>query len=162
MKLIIADLNPNVVSTWSEILHGLPEISFVNIDFKTLVSHLGIDAILIRGLFAHERYGGRPEIDKSSIISTNGEVGMPPWVVTTPAFSQAEKPAPEDYDYTEFNKVFESIEQFNDECDQKQNIKTLAFEISFLYGFRDAMPYCKEAKGLKRAYIINYLRKTRI
>jgi hypothetical protein len=111
-----------------------------------------VNAVLMRGIFAHERYGGAPKIGESKIISTHGENEMPPWVVTTPAFQQNNIPTVEEYDYYEFSKVFESIAQFN-RSNEEPKICTLGFEVSFLYGFRSESPYNKEAKQIHKAYL---------
>lgn len=151
LKLIVADSNLKLLSTWSEVFQGISEVLFMNIDFKSLVKLPEIDAVLVRWLFAHERYGGTPQINQSQILSTNGEIGMPSWVVTTPAFRSDTTPLPEEYDYTEFSQVFESIEQFN-KINKQSNIETLGFELSFLYSFRGELPY-KEAEAVRKAYV---------
>ena len=154
LKLIVVNPEPNLLSIWSEFFRGIPEVVFMNIDFKTLVSLSEVDAVLIRWIFAHERYGGTPKLGQSQILSTNGETGMPPWVVTTPPLRPDATPLHEEYDYTEFSNVFESIEQFN-KTDKEPKIQTLGFELRFLYGFRDKPPY-REAGAVIRAYLEHY------
>lgn len=151
LRLIIVDLNPNLLSTWSKVFQKIPEVIFINIDFKTLVRLPEVNAVLLRSIFAYERYGGTPKIGWSQILSSNGETGMPPWVVTTSIFRSDATPSSEEYDYTEFSKGFESIEQFN-QTDKEPKIQTLGFELSFLYGFRDKLLY-KEAIAVQRAYL---------
>jgi hypothetical protein len=73
-------------------------------------------------------------------------------VVTTPTFRRDEQPKIEEYDYIEFCRVFDSILLFNTNP-EKEKIRTVGFEISFLYGFRKSHPYRKEAESLKKAYI---------
>jgi hypothetical protein len=150
LKLIIADLDSNLLSAWSEIFKGVSEISFKNINFRTLVNCSEVNAVLLRGIFAHERYGGTPKIGESQIISTHGENEMPPWVVTTPDLPQNTIATVEEYDYYEFSKVFESIAQFN-RSSKEPKICTLGFEISFLYGFRSELNY-QEIKQVRKAY----------
>ena len=150
LKIIIVDLNSDLLSMWNKVFQAYPEIRFENIDFKTLVNLPDINAVLMRGIFAYERYGGVPKLGESQIISTNGEKGMPPWIVTTATFSQDKMPEKE-YDYTEFCQVFKSIDQFNN-TNQKFKINTLGFDISFLYGFRSTDPYKNEAESLRKAY----------
>lgn len=151
LKLIIVDLDSNLLFSWSEVFRGISEVVFINIDFKTLVKYPDVNAVLIRWIFAHERYGGIPKISQSQILSTNGETEMTPWVVTTSPFGFDTKPSPEEYDRTEFSRVFESIEQFN-QTDKIPKIQTLGFELSFLYGFRNKSPY-KEAETVRKAYL---------
>ncbi|MEJ1929428.1 hypothetical protein WDZ92_04005 [Nostoc sp. NIES-2111] len=151
LKLIVADSNLKLLSTWSEVFQGIPEVMFMNIDFKSLVKLPIIDVVLIRWVFAHERYGGTPRIGQSQILSANGEAGMPPWIVTTVPFRSDTTPPSEEYDYVEFSKVFESIEQFN-KTNKESMIQTLGFELSFLYSFRGELPY-KEAKAVRKAYL---------
>lgn len=154
LKLIIVDLNSNLLSAWSEVFQGFSEVVAMNIDFKTLVRNPEVNAVLIRWVFAHERYGGTPVIGQSQILSTNREIGMPCWVVTTPPFNINVTTRPNDYDYAEWSKVFESIEQFN-KTNKDSRIQTLGFELSFLYGFRSDLLY-KEAEAARIAYLDNY------
>lgn len=159
MKLIIVDSDSCLLSIWSEVFRGIPEIVFMNIDFKTLITLPEVDAVLVRWIFAHERYGGTPRTGQSQILSTNRENGMPPWVVTTPPFRSEASPLPEEYDYTEFSKVFESIEQFN-QTNKEYKIQTLGFELRFLYGFRGKPSY-KEIEAVKKAYLEHCNRSAR-
>lgn len=153
LKLIIVDLNPNLLSAWSEVLKGISEVVFMNVDFKTLAKYPEVDAVLLKSIFAYERYGlGMPKIGESEVLSTREETGMPPWVVATPFFNKDVTYAPEEYDYIEFSKVFDSIEQFN-KTDQEPKIQTLGLQISFLYAFRSTVPNKKEPEGLRRAYL---------
>jgi hypothetical protein len=158
LKLIIADLNPNLLSAWAEDFQEVSEVLFRRTDFKKLAKNSKVNAVLIRWIFAHERYGGRPVIGQSQILSTNGEIGMPYWVITTPPFSANVTTESKDYDYMEWSKIFDSIEQFNKK-NKESKIKTLGFELSFLYGFRSDPPY-EQAEAVKRAYLDYYDKKT--
>ena len=151
LKLIVADLNSDLLSAWSEVFQGISEVEFINADFQTLVRYPDLNAVLIRSIFAHERYGGLPKIGESQVLSSHGEIGMPPWVVTTPSFPPGIKYALGEYDHNEFSRVFESIEKFN-KTNQEPKIQTLGFEIDFLYGFRKKLPY-KEAEAVRTIYL---------
>lgn len=158
LKLIIVDLDANLLSAWAEILQDFSEIVFINADFKTLAKKPEVNAILLKNIFAYERYGvGIPKRDESEIFSTRGETGMPPWVVATPFFSKDVTYTPEEQDYIEFSRVFESIKRFN-KTDKVPLIKTLGFQISLLYGFRSTIPDKKEPEDLRRAYLQHYNR----
>ena len=91
----------------------------------------GIDAELMMGMFAHERYGGSPAPGVSQILSTRGEPGMPPWVITTAplpghveerrrpdgtiehVIAPDEPLTPEQEAYAQFTTVFRRIQEFN-------------------------------------------------
>lgn len=153
LKLIIVDLDTNLLFAWADILQGISNIEFINVDFKTLTENPEVNAILLRNIFVYERYGiAMPKRNESEVLSTRGEIGMPPWVVATPFFSKNVTYVPEEWDYIEFTKVFESINKFN-QTDKEPKIKTLGFEISFLYAFRNTVANKKEAEGLRRAYL---------
>jgi hypothetical protein len=157
LRLIIADLNSNLLSVWAEAFQEISEVSSMKVDFKKLAKNSEVNAVLIRWIFAHERYGGRPVVGQSQILSTNGEVGMPYWVITTPPFSANITTESKDYDYMEWSKIFDSIGQFN-KTNKESKIKTLGFELSFLYGFRSDPPY-EQAKAAKKAYVDYYGKK---
>lgn len=153
LKLIIGDLDFNLLCAWSKVLQGIPEIVFLNVDFQAIAKNPEVKAILLKNIFAYERYGvGMPKIGESEVLSTCRETGMPPWVVATPFFSKDVTYAPEEYDYIEFSRVFESIKRFN-KTDKKPKIETLGFQISFLYGLGSTIPDKKEPEGLRRAYL---------
>jgi hypothetical protein len=171
LKLIIADFRPELIATWADVFSGIERVFFIDSDVPTLMGLPEIDAVLMMGMFAHERYGGSPKTGESQILSNQGEFGIPPWVVTTAAFAghfeeglqpdgtwgtnivQNEKLTPEDEDYIVFNKAFVCIENFNKGCEEPK-IQTLGFHLWFL-NFPRAEP-TKEAEAVRRAYLEIY------
>lgn len=87
LGLIIAENRPKFFSIWVEIFSNIQEVVVLDGDARTLCEITGLDAELMRSIFAHERYGGKPKVGESQILSTKGESGMPFWVVTTPPFA---------------------------------------------------------------------------
>ena len=171
LKLIIAEQRSDIISILSEVFQEILEVTIQNIDFITLRTQPEIDALLMLGMFDRERYGGNSQVGQSQIMSTEGEQGMPPWVVTTVPFAgrlekqyqpdgtvknkivEVEKLSVEDKAYIVFDKVFKKIEDFN-EKKLEVKIKTLGFELKFL-NFPLGEPY-KEIEAMRRAYIENY------
>lgn len=154
LKLIIADFNPDLLSAWSEVFHKISEIVFIDADFQTVANFPELNAVLTKAIFANDRYGGRPKIGESQILSSHGEKGMPPWIVTTPLLRSDIKYAPGEYEYKQFVSAFEKIEQFNI-TDKEPKIRTLGFEIDSLYGSgkKTFTLYKEEAKALRKAYL---------
>lgn len=151
LKLIIADFNSDLLSAWSEVFQGISEVEFIKADFQNLIRYPELDAVVIRWIFAHERYGGNPKMGESQILSTHGEIGIPQWVVATPSFPVTITYTPEEYEYHVFSKVFESIERFN-KTNQESKIQNLGLPLGFLYGFRSKPPY-KEAETVRTTYL---------
>lgn len=168
LKLTIAEKRSDIMSILSEVFQEIPKVTIQNVDLITLRTQPEIDALLMLGMFAHERYGGMPEIGQSQIMSTGGEQGTPPWVVTTPPFAgrlekqyqpdgtvedkivEVKKLSVEDKAYIVFDKVFKKVEGFNQQKSEVK-IKTLGFELEFL-NFPLGEPY-KEIEAMQRAYI---------
>lgn len=167
LRLIIAENRPKFFSIWVEIFSNIQEVVVLDGDARTLYGISDLDAELMRGIFAHERYGGKPKIGESQILNTKGESGMPSWVVTTASFAahmekrrqldgslrveiiQNEELLPEEEDYIVFSKVFESIKQFNKS--QEPKIRKLGFDPRFLNFPRGELR--KEVEAVRRAYI---------
>ncbi len=55
-----------------EVFLDIPEVKILNSRILHFVESEKIDAELMRGIFAHERYGGMPKIGESQILSTRG------------------------------------------------------------------------------------------
>ncbi len=171
LRLLIADTRPEILAIWSDVFCNIKDISVVNTDTHALAASAKIDAELLTGWLAHERYGGKPSRGISQILSTGGEAGMPPWVVTTSPFAahlektiqpngskevilvQDQVLTPEEEDHIVFGKVFESIDQFN-ESNEDAKIQTLGFDLKLLNIPRGDPR--KEAEAIRSAYVERY------
>jgi len=168
LRVIIADKRPEFFSIWSEVFIDIKEIRILNIDVQTLSTLPELDAEIMRGIFAHEHYGGGRKIGESQILSTKGDRRMPSWVVTTPPFAahlekrqrsdgsfryeivQNDKFSTEQETYIVFSKIFDRVEQFNKK-NPISKIKTIGFEAHFLN-----IPLAnllQEAKAIRKAYL---------
>ena len=171
LKLLISELRPELLVIWAEVFDGVKEVVLLTVNVQTLMALPEVDALLMMGMFAHERYGGRPIHKESQILSTQGNQGVPLWVVTTAPLSahleerrqlngtaranivQAEKLTPEEETYIVFTKVFKCIERFN-ENSERAKIRALGFDLKFL-NFPWGEPR-KEAEEVRRAYLEQY------
>jgi hypothetical protein len=174
LKLIIADFRPELIAIWADVFSDIERVFLMNSDVPTLMGLPEIDAVLMRSIFAHERYGGIHKIGESQILSSQGEFGIPPWVVTTAPFAghfeeglqpdgtwgmnivQNEKLTSEEEDYIVFNKAFVCIEKFNRGYEEPK-IQTLGFHLWFL-NFPRGEPI-KEAEAVCRAYLELYAKR---
>lgn len=171
LNLVIADNSNKILKFWSEIFEEINTISTLKSDISTCMSLPSIDAVLMMGMFAHERYGSKPKMGESQVLRTQETSGMPKFVVTTPPFSayfehqykankqenilsQNERISAEEKTYILFIKVFECIEKFN-QINPEMLIQTLAVHLSFL-NFPQGQPEA-EAKAALRAYRESYL-----
>jgi hypothetical protein len=174
LKLILAENRPQLFEIWSETFSNLQDVVILNGRANTLFKSQKIDAELMRGIFAHERYGGKYKVGESQILSTKGELEMAPWVVTTASFPahlekrqqksgsfhieivQDEELTPEEESYILFRKAFKCIEEFNQE-NQDNKINILGIDLEFL-GFSLGNPQ-KEANAALKAYLQHYDRR---
>jgi hypothetical protein len=171
LKMIIADSRPDLLAIWSKVFSSINRVFFINADNPTLMQLPEVDAELMRGVFAHERYGGTPKPGESQILSSKGEVGVPPWLITTAPFAahiekvylpdgtidfqivQNENLTPEEEEYIVFKKAFECIEKFNT-SHEVEKIGTLGFHLWFLNIPRGDP--IKEAEACRTAYLEFY------
>jgi hypothetical protein len=182
LTLTIAEHRPEFYSSWSEVFTNVQNVVILHSNAQVLSSVPNLDAEIMMGMIAHERYGGRSKAGESQILSTRGEPEMPPWVVTTAPFAEysENRQQPdgstktvivryedlllEEHDYICFNKIFERIEQFNQQ-DQEPKIKTLGFGAEFLNFPRidftgRNLPrgdLRKEAEAVRLAYLEHYV-----
>src|SRR5688572_12961157 len=93
-KLVVAEPRAEFRPTWQRLCGGLT-VEVLDIDIQGLLDRQ-LDAIVMPGWFAHERVGGKPELDRSQVLRNSaGAVGKARWVVTTPPFAADRKLAAE-------------------------------------------------------------------
>ena len=174
LRLIIADKRPELFSIWSEIFSGIEEIRVLDVNARTLAGLPDLDAEIVISIFAHERYGGDPKIGESQILSSRGEQGTPPWVITTPPFAahlekrqqpdgsfrheivQNEQLSYGEENYIVFSKIFDRVDHFNEQ-NPTSKIKTIGFESCFLNIPRGDI--IQEAEAIRNAYLSHYRKK---
>jgi hypothetical protein len=165
LNLFISERDLHASKLWEASFSDLTGVNILNCDFRELMALPGVDAVLMLGILAHERFGGKPQIGRSQVLSTHGKAGVPPWVVTTAAFPahfekrridgdvknvlvpNAPMPVSEEI-YIVFAKAFECIEEFNGESQNK--IRTLGFDPKSLNMRTDSRD---EIEAVRRAYI---------
>lgn len=168
LELVIADESPSVLSEWAEVFREVEGVAFLDANFQTLCDRPALDAVLLMGRHAHERYGGRPTPGRSEVLNTKGEAGMPPWVVTKAPFvghiERRTRPdgssvdvivtdhelTHEDEAYVVCVKAFERIKEFNRSAGDP-GIRSLGLEIESVHS-----PYGehrKEAEAVRKAYV---------
>lgn len=150
-ETIIVDSDFNLLAYWKEVFHGVSEVNFINSDLRYLANLANVDAILMRWVIAHERYGGIPRKGEAQVLNSNQDPVIPKLIVTTPMFQYGDMPKSEVWDYEEWVRIFTAVDSFNS-SDSGQKINTLGFELSSLYGFRKSKPY-DEAHEVKRAFL---------
>ncbi len=142
LKLVIADSHEEVRTVWAQVFAQVKTVIVCNLTIGQLVKSpdLKIDAILMPGIYAHERYGGHFIEGKSQILRTPVDSGMPPYVVTTPPqtvgnLKPQHPPRPPTVAplalESMFDKIFLAIEEFNQSQPQSP-INTLGFELELL------------------------------
>ena len=169
LRLVISDRRRELLDVWEAVFADLPSTLFREIEIPSLM-RLGdvVDAVLMMGMFAHERYGGMPIIGQSQILKGGSSPESPAWIVTTPPFSahleQISRPAgkteyviapdnalsSEEELYVIFKEVFRRIEDFNGGTGEPK-IVTLGFDLEFL-NIPKGDPR-REAEAVHRAYV---------
>lgn len=163
--IFIAEPNADRHSIWQSIFEPVPDVTVMNLRIHTLRNQL--DAEFLPGILVHDRYGGKAQLGISSIQSTRGEHGMPPWVVTTAPFpahlEERQQPngsitfvavvdqplAPAEETYIVFTKAFEAIIRFN-RHNSSSPIRSLGFQPELLNLRGDVQD---EAEAVQRAYL---------
>jgi hypothetical protein len=92
MKITIASDQEAVVAVWRQELASVPGVSF-SADPQTAFP---ADAVVLSGIFAFDRYGGRPRNDAAQILVNRHDDGFPGLVVVPPSlpavFDEAGRP----------------------------------------------------------------------
>ncbi len=150
LKLLVSDARKEIREIWE----GFKKIDggqILDMNISKLLANPDIDAILMQGIYAHERYGGHFIEGKSQVLRTHSEPAMPPWVVTTPPLkvgklretlgekgknSQCNLSSAEEI-YTIFREVLLAIDDFNTNHSSKINV--LGVELDFLNLLRGDM-----------------------
>lgn len=129
MRILIAERRREVLEVWREVFRGFDAIRVVDCSGRELASS-GVDAELLPGWIAHERYGGRPRVGESQVLSTRGERAMPPSVVAVAPLPSDALGAEEHVAFI-FRQAFLCIQQFN-AASQAERIDTLAVDFQLL------------------------------
>lgn len=86
-KLIIAVEHPDAFTLWAAAFHSTAGATVIRGAPSELLMRADLDAVLLLGAMAHERFGGRPQVGRSQVLSSGGRAGVPRWVVTVPSTS---------------------------------------------------------------------------
>lgn len=91
-KLIVAAEREDQAAIWLDVMKDVDTVKVRRLPFAQLEQIQEMDAEILPGMFAHERYGGGPGLGESQILSTANlsewhtapDYRIPPWVVTPP------------------------------------------------------------------------------
>ena len=171
MKLLISENNQAKFKIWEDAFQNISSVEVLLVSPSELKKLPLLDAIILPGILVHEEYGGKPEVNKSQIISTEDFRDMPKWVITTPPIKQdgfwkkkykgkneLEWVATSELDENDvtqfsFNKVFDNIHQFN--ISNGNPISTIGFSPILVLVRSDP----KEDSLLIREAYLNFLLK---
>lgn len=129
MRMLIAERRRDVLEVWQDVFRGLDAIRVVDCSGRELAAS-GVDAELLPGWVAHERYGGRPRISESQVLSTRRARAMPPLVVAVAPLDRDDMGAEEVVAFI-FRQAFSCIRKFN-AASQTGRISTLAVDLKLL------------------------------
>ncbi|NEZ55016.1 hypothetical protein DXZ20_04815 [Leptolyngbyaceae cyanobacterium CCMR0081] len=169
LHIIILNKDQETYRIWTDAFSRLSKISVVNSNSTFSQYFPTLDAVLMLGISAHERYGGGPRPNESQILDTQRLDGMSPWVVTVPStftflesattpnnvlHTQISHGKIEDRYYLIFKKIFESIEKFNS-SQEITKIKSLGVDLAYIKV--TSSHALEKIRGFKNAYNDVYL-----
>ncbi|MFD5317723.1 hypothetical protein [Streptomyces sp. NPDC127098] len=142
MQIIITSRNAETLRTWRRFFENDPDVD-LQVGNRAQVP---VDAVLMAGIFAHERYGGSPSHDSAEILVNRRGDGQPPLVIVPPGrrmrLDEHGRPqvhpdhAAIDPAYHTASHVFDAIHQWNET--RQETIS--AIEVSLpLVGFDDPL-----------------------
>jgi len=127
-RLFLAERRPRVWSILQDVFNREEGVVLCREAPSTFIHRQDLDALVMPGWYAHERFGGVPIAGVAQIVSTRNRSTMPPWIVTTPPFAahivlddtENAKVVRDDVtlslereNFIVFARVFEAIEHFN-------------------------------------------------
>lgn len=80
MKLYVTSQNQDTLDLWSRTLPATEAIEFV----RTPDCRVEVDAVVMSGIWAFDRYGGRPNRERAQVLQNNSDDGLPGKVIVPP------------------------------------------------------------------------------
>ncbi|WP_328873146.1 hypothetical protein OHT76_25275 [Streptomyces sp. NBC_00287] len=80
MRLVITSQKTDTLDRWQRVFEGCAEVTCR----CGLRAEIPVDAVLMAGVFAHERYGGRPSFSEAEILENRRGDGWPDLVIVPP------------------------------------------------------------------------------
>jgi hypothetical protein len=80
MKIYVTSRQQSTLDLWASLLPASKEVEFVNGDDRKVHA----DALVMSGVWAFDRYGGRPSRESAQILSNTRGDGLPEWIVIPP------------------------------------------------------------------------------
>lgn len=100
MKICITSRRQETLELWKRLLPDSPSVEFVNENDAEIHS----DVLVMSGIWAFERYGGRPSRDAAQILANTRGDGLPDWIVIPPF-----RPVIEHHGEVEIRSDFKSV-----------------------------------------------------
>ncbi len=148
VTLVIAERRLVVWPVLQEVFDSVEGVDLCRDDPGTFVRRPDLDAMILGRWPAHERYvhGKGLPVGISCVLSTEGDIDAPPWVVTTPGFRahlafdetgellvvQDHPPSsPGEEAYIVFSKVFQAVQRFNEAAGDHPKLHRLGCDLEF-------------------------------
>lgn len=84
--MLIADSRPSVLAAWRKAFAAEPGVDFETASTETFRTSRSLDALVLPAILVEERFGARATPGESTVVRSDGRFGLPPFLVTTPAF----------------------------------------------------------------------------
>ena len=156
LELVILNVDRRSYELWRQQFSTYEAVEILNTKHEFSQKLCTLDAILMSGQSAHERFGGFPRYGTSQILSTCHEkrIVIPPWAITIPSLRMdsslvGEEQMVEELFYQTFKIIFSAIRNFN--CsNQHTRITSLGIDLGYVaVGKNQSL---EKSKGVKRAY----------
>ncbi|MDQ2587991.1 hypothetical protein [Saccharothrix yanglingensis] len=80
MKICVTSSRQSTLDLWSRLLPASTAIRFVNGSSRSVRA----DVLVMSGVWAFDRYGGRPDREAAQILPNTRGDGLPEWIVVPP------------------------------------------------------------------------------
>ncbi|MCQ0022700.1 hypothetical protein M4914_06855 [Streptomyces somaliensis DSM 40738] len=80
MKIYVTSLQQSTLDLWSRLLPESTAIELVNQNSRSVRA----DVLVMSGVWAFDRYGGRPNRETAQILSNSNGDGLPDWIAVPP------------------------------------------------------------------------------
>ncbi|MFE6336250.1 hypothetical protein ACFVOK_24045 [Streptomyces sp. NPDC057798] len=80
MHIVITSQKTSTLDRWQRVFEGCADVTCR----RGLRAESPVDAVLMAGLFAHERYGGRPSFSEAEVLENRRGDGWPDLVIVPP------------------------------------------------------------------------------
>ncbi len=171
VKCILIEDRQSVLEVMHKYFATSKLVEIFNGTMRECIQHYALDALVMDGQFAHERYGGSPKKGVAHILRTTDHIPFPRWVITMPPLHMIQassgfsviyrtdkKSTLEEDGYVKFDIICKEIIAFNIAYpDARIERIGIDCEISYFPVSNNPEEIIKEIQGMRQALEDNFL-----